>query len=80
MANYLQLSELIYKLNKVNIYISNENFRCKYFEYMFKSVRKKKIQHSKEIMACSVYSFEEEVSEYSNDARKIYMYCEEWAF
>ena len=35
-------SELIYKLNKVKVYIFNGKFRCKYFEYMFKSVRKRK--------------------------------------
>ena len=42
MANYLQLSELIYKLNKVKVYIFNGKFKWKYFEYMFKSVRKRK--------------------------------------
>ena len=85
MSNNLSI-ELIYILNKdcllvVIVILGNIHiFRCKYFEYMFKSVRRKKIQHFKQIMAWSVYSFEGEVSEYSTDARKMYMYCEEKGF
>jgi len=79
MANYLQLSELIYKLNKVKVYIFNGKFRCKYFEYMFKSVRKRKYNILKRSWHVVCIPLKKKCQNIAT-MRKIYMYCEEWAF